>query len=168
LIHVLLTFPGRVREKTVSSRLALSIPVLALAGLGVAAYLAWIETAGVAAVCGPVGDCNTVQQSEYAHLLGIPMGVLGVVAYLGIFFLWLVAHRGPIRWHPLAQLLLFALTLGGILFSIYLTFLEPFVIGATCIWCLTSAIIMTSLLWLTRDTAATAWRTLAGQDEQSV
>jgi uncharacterized membrane protein len=36
----------------------------------------------------------------------------------------------------------------GTLFSIYLTFLEPFVIGATCAWCLTSAIIMTALLWL--------------------
>lgn len=36
----------------------------------------------------------------------------------------------------------------AVLFSIYLTFLEPFVIGATCAWCLTSAILMTALLWL--------------------
>ena len=35
------------------------------------------------------------------------------------------------------------MTAGGVLFSIYLTFLEPFVIGATCAWCITSAIIMT-------------------------
>jgi len=168
LIVVLLGLSRRIREGGVASRLGWSVPALALAGLGVAAYLAWIETAKVAAVCGPVGDCNTVQQSEYAHLFGIPMGVLGVVAYLGIFFLWLVEHRGPIRWRPLASLLLFALTLGGILFSIYLTFLEPFVIGATCIWCLTSAIIMTSLLWLTQDAAAGAWRTVAGRDKQSV
>jgi len=37
----------------------------------------------------------------------------------------------------------------GVLFSIYLTFLEPFVIGATCAWCLSSAVIMTLLLLLT-------------------
>jgi len=40
------------------------------------------------------------------------------------------------------------MTLFGVLFSIYLTFLEPFVIGATCMWCLSSAVIMTGLLWL--------------------
>jgi len=47
----------------------------------------------------------------------------------------------------------FGLAAGGTLFSIYLTFLEPFVIGATCAWCLTSAIIMTALLWLTAGPA---------------
>ena len=35
----------------------------------------------------------------------------------------------------------------GVLFSIYLTFLEPFVIGASCAWCLSSAIVMTLILW---------------------
>jgi len=40
------------------------------------------------------------------------------------------------------------MTAFGTLFSIYLTFLEPFVIGATCAWCLSSAIIMTLLIWL--------------------
>ena len=38
------------------------------------------------------------------------------------------------------------MTFGGTLFSIYLTFLEPFVIGAVCAWCLTSAVVMTLLL----------------------
>jgi uncharacterized membrane protein len=36
----------------------------------------------------------------------------------------------------------------GVLFSVYLTFLEPFVIGATCAWCLSSAVLMTALMWL--------------------
>ena len=43
----------------------------------------------------------------------------------------------------------FGLVGAGLAFSIYLTFLEPFVIGASCAWCLTSAVIMTVLLWLT-------------------
>ena len=43
---------------------------------------------------------------------------------------------------------LLALALFGTLFSIYLTFLEPFVIGATCAWCLTSAVSMTLILLL--------------------
>jgi uncharacterized membrane protein len=43
------------------------------------------------------------------------------------------------------------MTSAGILFSIYLTFLEPFVIGATCAWCITSAVIMTLLFLLSLD-----------------
>jgi uncharacterized membrane protein len=47
----------------------------------------------------------------------------------------------------------------GTLFSVYLTFLEPFVIGATCAWCLTSAVVITLLLWATAPMAAKVWPT---------
>jgi len=125
------------------------IPALSLFGLGVAGYLAYVETQQVAAVCGPVGDCNTVQQSEYARLFGLlPIGVLGVVGYVAILIAWSVPQFRRGKWADLASLSLLAMTLFGTLFSIYLTFLEPFVIGATCAWCLTSAIVMTALLWL--------------------
>jgi len=127
----------------------LAVPVLSLAGLFVAGYLTYVETAHVSAVCGPVGDCNTVQQSAYARLFGVvPMGVLGVVAYLVILTAWLTGRYAAGRPALLATLALFATTFGGTLFSIYLTFLEPFVIGATCAWCLASAVIITSLFWL--------------------
>jgi uncharacterized membrane protein len=127
-----------------------AIPFLALLGLGVAGYLAYVETQQVTAICGPVGDCNTVQQSAYAWLFGlIPIGVLGLVGYATILIVWGVAHRGGGQWAVLAWLALLAMTFFGTLFSIYLTFLEPFVIGATCAWCLTSAVVMTLLLALT-------------------
>jgi uncharacterized membrane protein/thiol-disulfide isomerase/thioredoxin len=125
------------------------IPVLCLIGFGVAGYLAYVETTQTTAVCGPVGDCNTVQQSEYARLFGIlPIGVLGLVGYLAIFISWLVARLSNGRPAELAVLAIFFMTALGTLFSIYLTFLEPFVIGATCAWCLTSAILMTALMLL--------------------
>jgi uncharacterized membrane protein len=126
------------------------IPILAVIGLGVAGYLAYVESMQVTAICGPVGDCNTVQQSTYARLFGwLPIGVLGVFGYVGILTMWAAGrffHGWLSEW---ARLALFGVTLCGTLFSIYLTFLEPFVIGATCAWCLTSAVIMTTLLWLT-------------------
>lgn len=126
-----------------------AIPLLCVLGLGVAGYLAYVETTQVNAICGPVGDCNTVQQSEYTHLFGvIPIGVLGLLGYLAILLSWLVSRFGSQRIAVLASLALLGLTFFGTLFSIYLTFLEPFVIGATCSWCLSSAIIMTILLWL--------------------
>ncbi len=127
-----------------------AIPVLALIGCGVAAYLAYVETAQVSAVCGPVGDCNTVQQSAYARLFGVlPIGVLGLLGYIAILTAWFIRRFGRGRLVDLTALVLLGITTFGTLFSIYLTFLEPFVIGATCAWCLSSAIIMTLLFWLT-------------------
>jgi uncharacterized membrane protein len=128
---------------------AWAIPLLCLVGAGVAGYLAFVETTQATAVCGPVGDCNTVQQSPYARLFGVlPVGVLGLVGYAAIALAWGVGRFGQRRAADVAWLALFVLALLGTLFSIYLTFLEPFVIGATCAWCLASAIIMTALLWL--------------------
>ncbi len=125
------------------------IPALSLLGMFVAGYLAYVETAQVSAVCGPVGDCNTVQQSEYARLFGVlPIGVLGLAGYVMILLAWLGARFGRNGVENLGMLALLGMTIAGTLFSIYLTFLEPFVIGATCAWCLTSAILITVLMLL--------------------
>jgi uncharacterized membrane protein len=124
-----------------------TVPILCLVGMVVAGYLAYVETAQVAAVCGPVGDCNTVQQSEYARLFGVlPIGVLGLAGYLMIIAAWLGARYGRNGTEHMASLGLLGMTVTGTLFSVYLTFLEPFVIGATCAWCLTSAVLMTVLM----------------------
>ncbi len=126
------------------------LPWLALVGLAVAAYLAYVETQAVTAFCGPVGDCNAVQTSEYAYIFGIPIGVLGVMGYLAILATWSWS-----RWRVdgRAALVLLGMTSFGVLFSIYLTYLEPFVIGAVCAWCLTSAVVMTLLLIMSVETA---------------
>lgn len=125
------------------------VPVLVLVGTAVALYLSYVEITQTEAVCGPVGNCNTVQQSPYATLFGlIPIGVLGVVGYGLIGTTWLVNRYGPVAWQRLSTMALWLLALFGTLFSLYLTFLEPFVIGASCAWCLSSAVIMALLLWV--------------------
>jgi len=117
-----------------------------VAGLFVAGYLSSVELRNVEAVCGPVGDCNTVQQSKYARLFGVlPIGVLGLMGFAAIFVAWVVRRRGKGRLPLYASVAMLGMTAFGILFSIYLTFLEPFVIGATCLWCVSSAVIMTLL-----------------------
>jgi uncharacterized membrane protein len=128
---------------------AWTIPLLCVIGIGVAGYLAYVETTNVTAVCGPVGDCNTVQQSEYARLFGIlPIGILGLFGYVTIIIAWLVARYADGYLSNIGSLAMLGMTAFGTLFSIYLTFLEPFVIGATCAWCLTSAVLMTVLMML--------------------
>lgn len=134
------------------------IPLVCVVGFGVASYLAYVETTQVKAVCGPVGDCNTVQQSAYARLFGIlPIGVMGLAGYVAILIAWLVVRFIKNRLANLAALVMFSMTTFGTLFSIYLTFLEPFVIGATCAWCLTSAILMTILMLLSAGHAKAAF-----------
>ena len=123
------------------------IPLLALAGLGVALYMSYVELFQAEAVCGPVGNCNSVQQSPYAYLFGfLPVGVLGVVGYLFILVAWLLKKLGGPTLRRSATLIIWVLSWFGVAFSIYLTFLEPFIIGATCVWCITSALIMSLLL----------------------
>jgi uncharacterized membrane protein len=129
-----------------------------LAGLAIAGYTAYAALGDVELVCGPIGGCARVQGSEYAHLFGLPMGVIGLVGYGLIFVTWLIARYlsprgGGWYWLP------WALALFGVLFSLRLTALEVFVIGETCLWCLGSAVSITATLWLLsgfmrgRDTA---------------
>ena len=124
-------------------------PVLTIIGLGVAGYLAYVETQAVPAVCGPVGDCNAVQASSYARLFGVlPVGLLGVAGYAAILAAWLRGRLRSDRLADYAPLSVLGMTVFGVLFSLYLTYLEPFVIKAVCAWCLTSAVIMTLLMLL--------------------
>jgi len=137
------------------------IPLLAVAGLGVAAYLAFVEVGGSQAVCGPVGDCNAVQQSEYSRLFGIvPVGVVGVIGYLVVIGAWVIGRSGRRPRADWAAVLLLAGAVAGTVLSAYLTFLEPFVIGATCMWCITSAAIVTLIMWLAVNPARAAVRRL--------
>lgn len=124
-----------------------ALPLLFLIGLGIAGYMAYVETTLTEAICGPVGDCNTVQQSAYATLFGfLPVGVLGLLGYVAMAVAWAFALWGNGSLQQLAGKALLAMSLFGVVFSIYLTFLEPFVIGATCLWCISSALIMAAIL----------------------
>lgn len=131
-----------------------AIPVLALIGLGVAAYLTYIETQPVEAVCGPVGDCNAVQSSSYARVFGIPVGLIGIGGYLAMLGAWVWGRSGKAT----ARLLLVGMAAFGVVASIYLTWLELFVIEAVCMWCLSSAVIMGLMLLVSAAWLAAVWR----------
>jgi len=144
----------------------LAIPILSVVGLGVALYLTLVETTSIPVVCGPIGDCNTVQQSTYARVFGvIPVGVLGALGYLAILAAWAWIKLRKDRLAGYAPLAIFGMGVFGTLFSVYLTYLELFVIRAVCIWCLSSAVIMT-LLMLVSLPAATQW--LSAPEEEDL
>jgi uncharacterized membrane protein len=142
------------------------VVLLTLAGIAISGYMTFVETSGMSAVCGPVGNCNTVQQSQFALLFGVlPLGALGLAGYAAILVTWLAGRGFPGRRGEWATVLAFGLAAFGALFSIVLTFLEPFVIGATCTWCISSALAMTGLLWLTSGPGIAALQSLEGEEE---
>jgi uncharacterized membrane protein len=116
----------------------------ALAGLGVAGYLTRSHYDEDLLVC-TVGDCKTVQQSEYAELWGVPVALFGLGMYLTILALGALRWRRPER-HGQATVAAFALALFGALYAGYLTYLELFVIEAICQWCVSSAILTLAIL----------------------
>ncbi len=142
-----------------------SILFAALAGLAVAGYLALVDAAGAQISCGPSGGCATVQHSKYAVLFGVlPVATLGLIGYAAILAAWIVWQFGPASLKGMAALAVWGMSVFGALFTIYLTSLEPFVIGATCMWCISSAVLMIILLLVSTPFAAQALR-LPDEDE---
>jgi uncharacterized membrane protein len=110
-------------------------------GLAVAGYLAITKlTGGDALFCTGGGGCEVVQQSRYATFLWVPTAAWGASVYAAVGALGL-AGLSPKRW-----LGAFLLTVAAVAFSGYLTYLELFVIGAVCGYCVVSAAIAAGLL----------------------
>jgi uncharacterized membrane protein len=113
--------------------------VLALVGIGIAAYLTWIHYAGLDPVCvGGGGGCERVQSSRWAELAGVPVAVLGLAGYVAI----LASLALPEEQGALAAAFL---SLVGFGFSVWLTYVEIAKIEAICQWCVASAVLMTAL-----------------------
>jgi uncharacterized membrane protein len=143
--------------------------LLAAAGAGVATYLAAMHLSGGPIACTGVGDCEYVNGSEYAHVAGVPVAVLGAGAYVGMMVTVVGAW-----WRRAAGLLLAAwgIALASALFSLYLTYIELFVLEAICAYCVASAVIVGTLLaalsgalWWAREDVAAA---MAGSPDGSV
>ncbi|NJD58074.1 MAG: vitamin K epoxide reductase [Anaerolineae bacterium] len=167
IILILRAFQGK-PVPPLKKWLEISIPVLSLIGLGAAIYLTYVEITHTRAMCGPVGDCNTVQSSPYAKLFGlIPIGLVGAVGYIAILVAWLWRRTRHDSFSRIAGPVMFGMALFGTLFSVYLTYLELFVIHAVCIWCLTSAVIITVLMLLSLP-QITQWLAIADEEDQSV
>jgi uncharacterized membrane protein len=119
--------------------LRVAAAVVALAGIGVAGYLAWTHYAGDTAACPIGGSCEEVQESEYAEFLGVPVSLLGLLAYTALLVL--------LVWDaPVARLAAAALALVGVLFSAYLLVVQLFVIDAVCVWCLANDVLIAPAL----------------------
>jgi len=109
------------------------LAVLALAGAAIAGYLTYTHFEGTSPVCLTSG-CEVVQNSRWSELLGIPIALLGLLAYLSIF-------ASTLARHPLARMYAAAAALAALGFNIYLLYIQAYEIGRYCTWCVSNEIV---------------------------
>lgn len=111
--------------------------VVSLVGLADAIYLAVEHVAGRSVKCTIVSGCSEVLSSQYATVGGIPLALVGAIAYFAVFSLATLAAFG---YKGAGKLLTFVV---GLMFitSLWLVYLQAFVIKAFCQFCLLSALV---------------------------
>ena len=115
--------------------------VLACLGAIDATYLLIYKLTNNNAMCLGNGGCHDVNFSTYSQIAGIPVSLLGLVAYLVMAFILLMENRLNLarEYGPLA---IFGISLSGTLYTVYLTWIELYVIHRVCPFCVASAIII--------------------------
>jgi len=146
VLVALAILPRRSSQQVLSNKTPFVLKVaVATVGFGVAVYLAYGETTRQDLFCGPVGQCNIVQHSDMAMLFGVlPLALVGAFGYGMLLALYFFRRFHSSKWTRLTPATTMVLTGVGFAFSILLTFWQPFIIGATCSWCLISAMTMTT------------------------
>ncbi len=115
------------------------VALLSLVGVFVAVYLYLYKIGKIGTMACGTGGCETVQLSECATFGGIEVSLIGALGYLALLAVALVGLQPAFSASRSVTVLLVAMSGLGVVFAIYLTVLELFVIHAICRWCVASA-----------------------------
>jgi uncharacterized membrane protein len=121
--------------------------ILSIIGAIDALYLSLVKLAHTEVYCGGSSICDIVNSSPYSMIKGVPIAFLGLGAYLFLIVILFLEKRKVISLENFVYLN-FGVCLVGLLFSIYLTYIELFVLHAICPYCFASAVIMLLLFTL--------------------
>ena len=113
--------------------------VAAVIGFLDSIYLTWIKLAHLEVICSEIGDCEKVNTSPYSEIVGIPVALMGASAYVIILILFFIKNRSRF-WEENSPLYIFGVSLIGVLYSGYLTYIEIAIIHGICPYCVLSAI----------------------------
>ena len=133
-------------------KLYVTAAIVSLLGLADAIYLTVQHVTGQSVRCTIVSGCSEVLSSSYSVVGGVPLALIGAAAYFSVFSLATLAAFG----YRIAGTLLTPLILLMFLFSLWLIYLQAFVIGAFCQFCLLSAAITCVLTVITLFARRTA------------
>ena len=121
---------------------------LSLLGLTISAYV-WRSQKFNKPIACWTWDCDRVIRSPYSRLLGVHNSAIGLWLFFFIFVMTLLHDLGWEPWPKLTSSTLIALSFIGILVSLYLTYIQLFVLKGLCNWCLTSALLILAIFILT-------------------
>ena len=133
--------------------------LVAMIGVFLSLYLTMFKLGYIGTLACGSGSCETVQLSKWGDFLGVPVAAWGTGYYAIVLGLAFAGVQG--RFESSARLTnwLVYVTGAGLLFSIWLTYLELFVIHALCRWCLGSAAMTLTLFGLAVwDRRSGEWR----------
>ena len=123
-------------------KLYVTAAIVSLIGLADSIYLTIEHVTGRSVRCTIIAGCSEVLSSQYAVVAGVPLAVIGAAAYFSVFSLATLAAFG----YRFAAGLLTVLVIFMFLVSLWLIYLQAFVIHAFCQFCLLSAAVTTALL----------------------
>ena len=124
----------------------MSAAFLSLAGLLISGYLYLYKIGRIGSLACGTGSCETVQLSPWSRFAGLDVSLIGVVGYAGLLAASLASlQAGAERRQWLIRGMAVAAGI-GVAFTLYLTYLELFVIHAICRWCVVSAVIIVGIL----------------------
>lgn len=127
--------------------------LLSLIGLADSIYLTVEHLTGQTLRCTIISGCSEVLSSPYAHIGSLPLAALGAIAYFTVFDLSILAAFG----YRFARPLLGALVALMFLMTLWLLYLQAFVIHHFCQYCLLSAAVTVTLTAIAL--AGRSWRT---------
>ena len=106
-------------------------------------YLTYMHYKPLASTICNLGEhlnCDIVNKSTYSELFGIPVSIFGFITYL---ILMTFAIRGLMKKNQNKWIPHFTAFIGfGVLFSLYLSGVEAFVLKTWCLFCITQQIII--------------------------
>jgi uncharacterized membrane protein len=124
---------------------------LSFVGAGIAGTLWWADQARQDLPCSADGGCAIVASSAWSHVdlivfHHVPVALLGLIGYVLLLTLAMLRLGSDnARWDCRLYRLLWLISAGGTLYSWYLQWIAHAEIGAFCLWCRSSAIVMTVL-----------------------
>ncbi|MEO7217000.1 MAG: vitamin K epoxide reductase family protein [Gemmatimonadaceae bacterium] len=135
----------------------MTIAVLALIGVFVALYLTMYKVGVIGHLACGLGGCERVNTSKWSIFFGAPVAAWGLAFYIATFLVAFAGTSARFAARREVSYLLAAMSLVGVVFSAWLTYLELYVIGAVCKYCVSSAIIVT-LIFLVSIWDVVLWR----------
>jgi uncharacterized membrane protein len=123
----------------------MSAALLSLTGFFVSAYLYLYKIGRIGTLACGTGGCETVQLSPWSRFAGLEVSLIGMLGYAGLLAVSLAALQPALAQRRWPATLILALSAVGVGFTLYLTYLELFVIHAICRWCVGSAAIIVAI-----------------------